>query len=63
MTDSKENIIDKKILKLLVCPVTKGKLILNKREKELISKEAKLAYPIRNGIPVLLKEEARKIKG
>lgn len=61
MVDTKETLIDKEILELLVCPVTKGKLILDVKEKELISKKAKLAYPIKDGIPVLLKEEARKI--
>ena len=61
MTDKKETLIDKEMLNLLVCPVTKSKLTLDVKEKELISKKAKLAYPIKNGIPVLLKEEARKI--
>ena len=51
--------IDKKVLQILVCPETKSKLILV--DKELVSIESKLAYPIRDGIPILLKEEARSI--
>ncbi|MFM7856255.1 MAG: Trm112 family protein [Flammeovirgaceae bacterium] len=46
---------------MLVCPVSKGALIYDEQTQELISKSAKLAYPIRNGIPVLLKEEAREL--
>ena len=51
--------IDKKLLQILVCPETKSKLILV--DNELVSIESKLAYPIRDGIPILLKEEARPI--
>lgn len=51
--------IDKKLLQILVCPETKSKLILV--DNELVSSESKLAYPIRDGIPILLKEEARPI--
>ena len=51
--------IDKKLLQILVCPETKSKLILV--DNELVSIESKLAYPIRDGIPILLKEEARSI--
>ena len=51
--------IDKKLLQILVCPETKSKLILI--DNELVSTESKLAYPIRDGIPILLKEEARSI--
>ncbi len=54
--------MDAKLLQILVCPVTKGPLILNKASNELISKSARLAYPIKDGIPVLLEEEARKLK-
>lgn len=50
-----------KLLQILVCPVTKGPLIYNKDSQELISKSARLAYPIRDGIPVMLEEEARKL--
>ena len=53
--------MDSKLLNILVCPVTKGPLILDKKNNELISKSARLAYPIRDGIPVMLQEEARKI--
>ena len=53
--------MDNKLLQILVCPVTKGPLIYNKAKNELISKSARLAYPIRDGIPVMLEEEARKL--
>jgi len=51
--------MNKKLLDLLVCPITKGSLIYNKKQQELVSKSAKLAYPIQDGIPVMLEEEAR----
>jgi hypothetical protein len=53
--------VDPKLLELLVCPVTKGPLIYDRERQELISKTARLAYPIRDGIPVMLEEEARKL--
>lgn len=53
--------MDAKLLQILVCPVTKGPLVYNKTSNELISKSAKLAYPIKDGIPVMLEEEARKL--
>jgi uncharacterized protein YbaR (Trm112 family) len=53
--------MDAKLLAILVCPVTKGPLIYNKNQNELISTSARLAYPVRDGIPVLLEEEARKL--
>ena len=53
--------IDKKLLDILVCPVTKGPLIYDKEKSELISKSARLAYPIRDGIPVMLEDEARPL--
>ncbi len=53
--------MDTKLLQILVCPVTKGPLTLNKTKNELISKSAGLAYPIKDGIPVMLEEEARKL--
>jgi hypothetical protein len=56
-----KNIIDESLLNIIVCPVTKEKLTLDKKTNELISKKAKLAFPIREGIPILLIEEARKI--
>ncbi len=54
--------MDKNLLKILVCPVTKGPLIYKKDQNELISKSAKLAYPIKDGIPILLESEARILK-
>lgn len=54
--------MDAKLLEILVCPITKGPLIYDKAKQELISKSARLAYPIRDGIPVLLEEEARKLE-
>lgn len=54
--------MDTKLLQILVCPVTKGPLEYNKASNELISKSARLAYPVRDGIPVMLEEEARKLK-
>lgn len=53
--------MDPKLLELLVCPVTKGHLDYNREHQELLSRSARLAYPIRDGIPVLLEEEARVI--
>ena len=53
--------MDKKLLELLVCPVTKGPLRFQPQSQELISRAARLAYPIRDGIPVLLEEEARPL--
>ena len=53
--------MDTKLLELLVCPVTKGPLELNRVRNELISRSARLAYPIRDGIPLLLEEEARAL--
>jgi uncharacterized protein YbaR (Trm112 family) len=53
--------MDKKLLDILVCPVTKSPLIYDKDKQELISRAARLAYPIRDGIPVMLEEEARRI--
>ncbi len=53
--------LDKELLEILVCPLTKGDLIYDKESNELISKAAGLAYPIRNGIPIMLIDEARKL--
>jgi uncharacterized protein YbaR (Trm112 family) len=53
--------VDPKLLEILVCPVTKGPLVHDRQRQELISKSARLAYPIRDGIPVMLEEEARKL--
>jgi uncharacterized protein YbaR (Trm112 family) len=54
--------IDPKLLEILVCPVTKGPLEYDRERQELISRSARLAYPIRDGIPVMLQEEARKLE-
>lgn len=53
--------IDPRVLNMLVCPKTHGPLIYDRENKELISKKGKLAYPIREGIPVLLIDEARAL--
>ena len=53
--------MDKKLLDILVCPVTKETLIYDAAKQELLSKGARLAYPIRDGIPVMLPEEARTL--
>jgi len=53
--------IDPKLLEILVCPLTKGPLEYDAERQELISRSAKLAYPIRDGIPIMLPEEARKL--
>jgi uncharacterized protein len=53
--------VDPKLLEILVCPLTKGPLEYDAAKQELISRKAKLAYPIRDGIPIMLPEEARRI--
>ena len=53
--------VDPKLLEILVCPVTKGPLEYDRDKQELISRSAKLAYPIRDGIPIMLPEEARRL--
>jgi hypothetical protein len=54
--------VDPKLLDILVCPVTKGPLVYDRQKQELISRSARLAYPIRDGIPVLLEDEARRLE-
>ncbi len=54
--------MDPKLLDILVCPVTKGPLVYDKEKQELVSKTARLAYPIRDGIPVMLEDEARRLE-
>lgn len=54
--------VDPKLLEILVCPLTKQRLEYDRAAQELISRSAKLAFPIRDGIPVLLVEEARQIE-
>ena len=53
--------MDSKLLELLVCPVTKGPLVYDRDRQELLSHSARLAYPVRDGIPVLLENEARTL--
>ena len=62
MTEHVERQVDRKLLELLVCPVTKTTLEYDAEKQELISRAAKLAYPIRNGIPIMLAEEARALE-
>ena len=53
--------MDTRLLELLVCPVTKGPLEYHREQQELISRSARLAYPVRDGIPILLENEARTL--
>ena len=53
--------VDPKLLEILVCPLTKGPLTYDRENQELISEQAQLAYPIRDGIPIMLVEEARSL--
>lgn len=53
--------LDRKLLEVLVCPVTKGPLVYDRDKQELISRTAGLAYPIRNGVPIMLPDEARTL--
>ncbi|TVP73088.1 MAG: Trm112 family protein [Rhodobacteraceae bacterium] len=59
--DAPHLLIDRKMLESLVCPVTNGVLSYDKTRQELISKAAHLAFPIRNGIPIMLADQAREI--
>jgi uncharacterized protein YbaR (Trm112 family) len=61
LPERQESTVDPKLLEILVCPLTKGQLEFDSSRQELISRKAKLAYPIRDGIPIMLPEEARKI--
>jgi len=53
--------MDKKLLQILVCPLTKGPLVYDENKNELISLSARLAYPICDGIPVMLEDKAREL--
>jgi len=55
--------VDPRLLEILVCPLTKGPLEYDRAAGELISRRAGLAYPVRDGIPIMLVEEARKLEG
>jgi uncharacterized protein YbaR (Trm112 family) len=54
--------VDPRLLEILVCPVTHGPLIYDRQRRELISKNARLAYPIREGVPIMLPEEGRTLE-
>ena len=56
-------VVDRRLLEILVCPLTKTSLTYDAARQELVSEAAKLAYPIRDGIPIMLPEEARVIEG
>ena len=53
--------VDPRLLEVLVCPVTHGALVYDREKAELVSKGARLAYPIRDGVPLMLPEEAREL--
>ena len=59
--DAMTSDLDPKLLEILVCPQTKGPLVYRREANELLSKKARLAYPIRDGIPIMLIEEARAL--
>ncbi len=61
-SDNQSDVVDPKLLEILVCPLTKTPLEYDAQNQELISRAAKLAYPIRDGIPIMLPEEARQIE-
>lgn len=63
MADKDIPTVDPKLLEILVCPLTKQTLIYDRQKNELVSEKAGLAYPIRNGIPIMLVEEARQLDG
>ena len=62
MNAKDSNTVDPKLLEILVCPLTKNELEYDAKAQELISRSAGLAYPIRDGIPIMLPEEARKLE-
>ncbi len=53
--------VDPRLLEVLVCPVTRGLLVYDRAKSELVSRSARLAYPIRDGVPIMLPEEAREL--
>ena len=59
---SEKSLVDRKLLEILVCPVTKGPLEYDPEAQELISRKAGLAFPIRDGIPIMLRDEARPLE-
>lgn len=60
--DERLSKVDPKLLELLVCPLSKGRLVFRRDSNELVSEGARLAYPIRDGIPIMLVSEARKLE-
>ena len=61
MTQSLQNDVDPRLLEVLVCPISHGPLDYDRQKGELISRKAGLAYPIRDGVPIMLAEEARTL--
>jgi uncharacterized protein YbaR (Trm112 family) len=61
MSETAPHTVDRKMLEALVCPLTRNTLVYDREAQELISKAAGLAFPIRNGIPVMLVDEARAL--
>ncbi len=57
-----ETALDPRLLEVLVCPVTRGTLVYDREAQELISRSAGLAYPIRDGVPIMLADEARRLE-
>jgi len=55
-------VIDTKLLELIACPISKGPLVYDAARSELVSKSARLAYPVRDGIPIMLPSEARSLR-
>lgn len=62
MMENRMSTVDPKLLELLVCPLTQGRLTFDREKGELVSERAGLAYPIRDGIPIMLVSEARKLE-
>ncbi|MFN3318609.1 MAG: Trm112 family protein [Allorhizobium sp.] len=62
MADNRTSLVDPKMLELLVCPLTQGTLKWDREKNELVSEKGRLAYPIRDGIPIMLVSEARKLE-
>lgn len=61
MDDDRTRTVDPKLLELLVCPITKTKLVYDAAAQELISTAAGLAFPIRNGVPLMIEDAARRL--
>ena len=60
-TETPPKDVDPKLLEVLVCPVTRGQLDYDRKANELVSKKARLAYPVREGVPIMLPDEAREL--